>query len=141
MYDRATNVTNNKVNTSIKFMGILLLVWTRGHLTSENRIQLSIQLYSKIIAQNEQMFKCSFRAIRLIVVMLKFRLSLVYANAFSNFSIPILILLILSSLPSISAISKAPPGVICFPDTAVLRGQRAVPFLIPLLATYSIQMS
>ena len=60
MYDRAANITNNKVKTSITFMGILLLVWTRGHLTSENRIQPSVQLYIKIIAQNEHLFKVRF---------------------------------------------------------------------------------
>ena len=56
MYDSAANTTSNKVKTSIVFMGITLLRKTRGHLTSENHIQLSFQLYNQIIAQIEQMF-------------------------------------------------------------------------------------
>ena len=54
MYDSVAKITNNRVSTSITFMGITPLS-TRGHLTSENRIQLSVQLY--IITQIERMFK------------------------------------------------------------------------------------
>ena len=51
MYDSAANTTSNKVKTSIVFiMGITLLRRTRGHLTSENHILLSVQLYILIMS-------------------------------------------------------------------------------------------
>ena len=58
-----------------------------------------------------------------------------------NNSIPTFTLRIVSSLPMISIISVAPAGVICFPDTAVLIGQSAYPFLQPLSATYFMSIS
>ena len=58
-----------------------------------------------------------------------------------NNSIPTFTLWIVSSLPIISIISVAPAGVICFPETAVLIGQSAYPFLQPLSATYFISIS
>ena len=56
MYDSAAKITNNRVSTSITFMGITPLS-TRGHLTSENRIHLSVQLYEYIISYIEHLFK------------------------------------------------------------------------------------
>ena len=51
MYDSAANITSNKVKTSIVFiMGIPLLRKTRGHLTSENHILLSVRLYILIMS-------------------------------------------------------------------------------------------
>ena len=50
MYDSAANTTSNKVKTSIVFMGITLLRKTRGHLTSENHILLSVRLYILIMS-------------------------------------------------------------------------------------------
>ena len=58
-----------------------------------------------------------------------------------NNSIPTFTLWIVSSLPMISIISVAPAGVICFPETAVLIGQSAYPFLQPLSATYFMSIS
>jgi len=56
MYDSAAKITNNRVSTSIMFMGITPLC-TRGHITSENRIYLSVQLYEYIIPYTEHLFK------------------------------------------------------------------------------------
>lgn len=56
MYDRAAKTTNNRVSTSIVFMGITLLCKTRGHLTIGKSHPLSVQLYKHIITQTERMF-------------------------------------------------------------------------------------
>ena len=66
MYDRAAKITNNRVSTSIMFMGITPLS-TRGHLTSENRIHLSVQLYEYIIAHIEHLFKVFVFQFKIII--------------------------------------------------------------------------
>jgi len=50
-------------------------------------------------------------------------------NAFSSLSIAVLILLKVTSLPRISAISVAPPGVTGRPDNAIRNGQIRDPAL------------
>lgn len=58
MYDKAAKITNNKVKTSIVFIGHHpLFSKTRGHITSENRIRFSVQLYNLIVSDKELLFK------------------------------------------------------------------------------------
>ena len=64
MYDKAAKTTNNRVSTSIVFMGITLLCKTRGHLTIGKSHPLSFRLHNNIITQIEQMFNSRYGVFR-----------------------------------------------------------------------------